>query len=314
MSAYNDADRVACAVESILAQTFRDWEFVVVDDGSTDRTGEILDDLAVAEPRLRVVHQQNTGLTRALIFGCEQAHGENIARQDSDDWSHPERLAEQVKLLESDPGIGFVSCWTEYVGPEDQPLEVVRRPEDSREATSRLLNHRLGPPAHGSVMFRKSIYKQVGGYRLEFHFAQDSDLWLRMAEHAKIAYAQQVLYRFVRSPSSISGRLSQIQHQFGELGQQCRKARASGSSEEGFLLQAAELSHRLRTSETSTDGNSASGGVAMMYLIGSQLVQNGDARARAYLWPVLRRKPWHWRAWVRLTQSVVSGQKRRVEK
>jgi glycosyltransferase involved in cell wall biosynthesis len=305
MSVFNDVDRVADAVESIVAQTFRDWKLVIINDGSTDGTSELLDRFAAQDARIRVVHQENTGLTRALITGCEQANGKYIARQDSDDWSHPERLAEQVDLLEENDDIGFVSCWTQFVGPKDEPLDIVTRPSDSALATKQLLNDRQGPPAHGSVMFRKQLYRQVGGYRREFYFGQDSDLWLRMAEHSNVGYVQKVLYQFVRLPGSISGSSRMTQKEFGRLGQACRAARRDGESEQPFLEEAATLAERVRSGQMERPRSSNS--VNTAYLLGSQLVQNGDPRARSYLRTVLRAQPWHWRAWVRLVQSAIHG-------
>src|SRR5262245_247849 len=113
LSVYNNADTVVVAVESIQRQTLMDWEFIVVNDGSNDESPRILDELAAADSRIQVIHQENTGLTRALIRGCSEARGEYIARLDADDVSLPERLAEQAALLDSDSRIGFVSCWTE---------------------------------------------------------------------------------------------------------------------------------------------------------------------------------------------------------
>ena len=93
MSVYNGACYLRAAVESVLDQQGVSFEFVVVDDGSTDESGAILDEYATRDPRLRVIHQQNTGLTQALIRGCSEARGEFIARQDADDVSLPGRLA-----------------------------------------------------------------------------------------------------------------------------------------------------------------------------------------------------------------------------
>src|SRR5690606_33864835 len=154
------ATRVERAVRSILDQTFRDLELIVIDDGSGDGTGDALDRVAAADQRMRVIHQDNTGLTRALIRGCAEARGEFIARQDADDWSQPLRIAEQVALMDTDPGLGFVSCATRYVGPIDEPLCVIERSTDSAKASDGLSQHRQGPPAHGSVLFRAALYRQ----------------------------------------------------------------------------------------------------------------------------------------------------------
>ena len=302
MSVYNDAVRLPTAIESIMQQSYRDWELIVIDDGSTDGTGGKLDQLAEGDSRLCVVHQANTGLTRALIRGCEMAQGRYIARQDADDVSHAERLARQVELLDGNDQIGFVSCWTQYVGPENEPLETLTRPEAPAEATRRLLEERLGPPAHGSVMFRKSLYEHVGGYRAEFYFGQDSDLWLRMAERSQIAYVPQTLYAYRRAVESISGAMRSNQKRFGELGHACRRARRKDESEAPFLEQASRLANEVRARRAYGRSN-WDDVIRIQYLIGSQLAVRGDGRARRYLWRVVRKCPWHWRAWARLLQA-----------
>lgn len=304
MSAYNDRDRVEQAVVSILGQTFRDLELIVVNDGSSDGSAELLDGLAASDARMRVIHQDNTGLTRALIRACAEARGEFIARQDADDWSDPERIADQLALIESDERIGFVSCSTRYVGPGGEPLMTVSRSQDPRIATTGLLHDRQGPPAHGSVMFRRSLYLQVGGYRDPFHFSQDSDLWLRMASHAWVAYLPEVRYVALREVESTSGSQRPSQRRFGELSQACSSARLAGRSEQPFLEEASQLAAQLRQRGGSITG-SRSASSAAAYLLGSQLTRNGDTRGRVYLWQVLRSQPWHWKAWVRLCQSLL---------
>jgi len=304
MSVYNDAGRVEHAVSGVLSQSFRDLEIVVINDGSSDNSGGLLDRLAVVDPRLRVIHQQRTGLTRALIRGCSEARGEFIARQDSDDWSHPLRIDEQVALLDSDSRIGLVSCATEYLGPSDEHLLTIFRSADPEIATREMLEDRQGPPAHGSVMFRKSLYQQVGGYRSEFYFSQDSDLWLRMAEHQWIGYVPEVRYRHRKDARSISGAQRVQQSQFARLAHDSRSARLSQSSDQHCLDAAAGLCAEMVRHRGQEALRPATAEVEINYLIGSQLACNGDARARRYLWDVIRVRPWHVRAWVRLLQSV----------
>lgn len=305
MSVYNDADRVEYAVESILNQTFTDFEFIAVDDGSVDKSGEALDSFAKQDHRIRLLRQPNSGLTRSLIEGCRAARGEFIARQDADDWSAPERLAEQVTLLSSHADAGFVSCTTDYIGPDDELLETVHRPITLREATDALLYRRQGPPAHGSVMFRRALYERIGGYRAEFYYAQDSDLWLRFGERSHLGYCPRRLYRARREINSISGSQRELQMRFGELGHACREARIAGKSEGPFLAEAQALTTSILNGRRSSSTAQASE-LDMAYLLGSQLVRHGDRRGAKYLWQVLRQRPWHWKAWARMAQSLAS--------
>ena len=306
MSVFNDDKRLVRSIDSICQQTFQGWELIVIDDGSTDDSLDRIESIAKIEPRIRVVTQSNSGLTKALIRGCSEARGEYIARQDSDDWSHPTRLAKQSLFLREHPDIGFVSCWTDYLGPNNELLQTVKRPSASHEATELLLHGRTGPPAHGSVMFRRDLYEFVGGYRSEFYFGQDSDLWMRMAERVPIAYFQETLYSALRSPHSISGSARSIQRRFGELGQACRAARVAGCSESEPLREAAALTEEIRTNldERSSRKNDISN---MEYLIGSQLMSNGDPRATQYLWSVVKHRPWHLKAWIKLSQALLAN-------
>ena len=296
MSVYNGAEDLEGSVRSLLRQTWSDFELIVIDDGSTDETPRILESLAAEDDRIRVVQQENQGLTAALRHGCKLARGRYIARQDADDWSHPDRLALQLELLQSNARLGLVSCTTQYVGPEGEPLCVIRRPTDPREATRRLLDERQGPPAHGSVVFRRDLYEQVAGYRTEFYFGQDADLWLRMAEQAEIGYCNEVLYFCRITLSSISSTRRSIQAEFGRLGQRCRAARREGGPERPHLDAARHLADRAKSHAVRGSGSESA---AACYYIGSMLLDRGDARCRRYLRRSLTFSPRHWRRWIK---------------
>ena len=315
MSCYNDEAFVQVAINSVQQQQFSAWEMIVINDGSTDCTGAILDELAANDSRIHVLHQPNIGLTKSLIKGCSLAKTEFIARQDADDISLPGRFKSQIQLLKSDLQPGLVSCAADYIGPNGEFLSTVHRPVDSAEATRKLLDERLGPPAHGTLMFRKSIYDQVGGYRPQFYYAQDSDLWMRMAEVSQIAYVQESGYQFRWHESSITGSGRSLQSEFGRFGQLCRKSRKEGQPEQIWLEQAENLRAAIVERRKHISQNDHSPGIknsqlSMAYFIACQLVANKDYRARSYLRHVLRHQPWHMKAWVRLAQSLVSGQKR----
>lgn len=304
MAVHNGANYVEDSIVSILGQVGVRIELIVVDDGSTDETSRILYAMASEDNRLRVFTQKNTGLTASLIRGCWEARAEFIARQDADDRSHPLRLSEQLRLFDRSD-VGFVSCATEYVGPRDEHLAFVSRDTDPVRATEALKHRKEGPPAHGSVMIRRSAYEAVGGYRSEFYYSQDSDLWLRLAERHLIAYVPDVRYVHRKEPGSISGARRDFQSAFAKLAHQCVDARRSGATEEPLLESARQLTAQVLASKGQRSGGSTAHEIS--YLIGSQLVQNRDARARRYLLDVVRVRPLHLRAWVRLTQSLMQG-------
>lgn len=300
MGIWNARETAARAIESILSQTFADFEFVIVDDGSDDGSGALLGEFARRDKRIRLLRQENAGLTRALVNGCAGARGEWIARQDADDWSESGRLEKCLALAEATPGCAMISSWADYHGPVGELLEEVRRPANPDEATDGLLHRQMGPPAHGSVMFRRDAYEKAGGYRPEFYFGQDSDLWMRMAQCGEIAYVQEALYHYTLSPSAISGRFSDVQRRFGDLGQLCHAARLRGESEAPFLGELAVLTAATRLKKTSGSRIARAGS---NYRIGVQLSRRGDPAAAHYFREAIRLQPLHWRAFVRLCFS-----------
>lgn len=233
MGVYNGAENLPQTLASILSQEGCDLEFVVVDDGSTDDAGSILDEWAARDARLHVIHQQHTGLTRALMRGCAEARGEFIARQDAGDVSLPGRLAAQRAYLARYPDVVMVACGARFVGPEGEPLyEIVKSGDALDRGLSNLeIREIQGPPHHGSTMFRKSTYLGAGGYRSAFVVAQDIDLWLRLAELGKCRGLGEVYYEARLAANSISGRRREQQMRAGMMAIECAKLRRNGQSD-----------------------------------------------------------------------------------
>src|SRR5258708_1856159 len=181
MSVYNGAPTLGATLDSILGQTERDFECIVVDDGSTDATPDILAAYAARDPRIRVIRQENAGLTRALIAGCAEARGLYIARQDAGDLSDPRRFEMQKRALDMDPEIVFVSGATLFAGPELEPLQVNRGSGAALEPAFIIdlsMPHALieGPTHHGAVMFRRHAYEHARGYPSPFYYDQHHHL------------------------------------------------------------------------------------------------------------------------------------------
>lgn len=207
MSVCNGADSLHATMDSILSQQVVDFELVVVNDGSTDNSGAILDDYAARSDRVRLYHQANTGLTKALARGCSEARGEFIARHDAGgDISLPGRLSQQRDLLRANRDAVMVSCGSRIVGPQGEMLYEVT--QTSRELMAGLdtltLKGIRGPSHHGSVLFRKDVYERLGGYRAAFKVAQDLDLWLRMAEVGQCLATPEIAYVATLNHGSIS--------------------------------------------------------------------------------------------------------------
>lgn len=179
------ASTVGRAVASLQRQALRDWELVAVDDGSTDGTAAVLRGLAAADPRVRALGRPAGGIVAALNVGLAAAGGEFIARLDADDEAHPDRLAEQVALLRSDPSLGLVACRVGYGGDAvanaGYALHVAWL--NSLVTAEEIALNRFveSPLAHPSVMFRRQLVARHGGYR-DGDFPEDYELWLRWLE------------------------------------------------------------------------------------------------------------------------------------
>jgi glycosyltransferase involved in cell wall biosynthesis len=297
MSVYNDATYLRLALDSILSQQGVDFEFICIDDGSQDGSADILQEYSSRDQRLRVVRQDNAGLTRALIHGCKLARAPYIARQDADDISLPNRLKLQAKALAEDARLAFVSSQAQVISPTGEVVLNHDRPTNAEEATAMLLADKGGPPGHGSVMFRRDIYDKVGGYRPEFYFAQDVDLWFRLAEQGMINYLPQCLYQYRMAPQSISGNRREVIQQFSSAVRTCRQRRLTGQDESDILQQCLNLRDRKNESTPRSEAET-------LYFLGRNLLRSNPTEARGYLLKALRYRPLHLKSWLALSLAI----------
>jgi GT2 family glycosyltransferase len=199
---YNGERFLAEALDSILAQSFADFELIALDDGSHDGSGEILDRVARTDSRVTVLHQTNGGVIAALNGGLALARGEFIARMDADDVAHPERFARQVAFLDAHPEIAVIGCAVRLIDESGKPIRDVAYP-DTPEAVAEFLE--IGAPlAHPSVMMRRDAVLAVGGYRAAYRHAEDYDLWLRMAQRYRLANLPDRLLFYRQHPAKLS--------------------------------------------------------------------------------------------------------------
>lgn len=201
MAVYNGGEHLAQAVESVLAQDHRDFELLLIDDGSSDGSGEFLDSLQ--DDRLRVIHQANQGLVSSLTRGLAEARHDVVARMDADDVSDPTRLTAQLRLLAENPELSAVGCCFRVV----DELGVWLYDEHVPLVPSYLqrLLHAWNPLAHGSMVYRSSDVVAVGGYRADVGPAEDYDLWCRLAQRGPIGAVADVVYTYRSHSASISG-------------------------------------------------------------------------------------------------------------
>lgn len=210
MPCYNAENTLKEALQSITAQTFRNYELVVVDDGSTDESLQLLNEWAERDERIHVISRTHSGIISSLNVGLAGCQADYIARMDADDRSHPERLAEQVAYLDSHPEVVVVSC--EVRGfPQDQVREGFRIYIDwlNSLVTNEQIRREIfieSPLVHPSVVFRKDRIMQVGGYE-EHLWAEDYDLWLRLyLTEGQFAKVPKMLFEWREIPDRLTRR------------------------------------------------------------------------------------------------------------
>lgn len=300
MSVYNGADRLVDTLNSILNQEGVDFEFIVVNDGSTDETLSILRGYAEKDDRLRIIDQANKGLTRSLIRGCNEARGEFIARQDSGDISLPGKLRKEFDFLVSHPDVVLVSCGTRFVDPRGKCIYEVMQPDsEAKEGLQRLtLAEIRGPSHHGSTMFRRRIYEQAGGYRSQFQVAQDLDLWIRLNEHGEHAALQEILFVAGLYPDAISSTDRALQINTTVLILECARRRRHGGDETSLLEKAETLEiNRTRNSKRLKRAD-------FFYFLGSCIAYENKDRAHVYFGESLKNNPFHIRALFRYLKTA----------
>jgi glycosyltransferase involved in cell wall biosynthesis len=229
MSVKNGEKQLEKAILSVFSQTYTDFEFIIMDDASTDRTSELLSE--VHDPRVRLLkNATNLGLTRSLNRAARIARGKFIARMDADDICLPRRFEEQVNFLESHPGHAVVGCSYSIIDDEDRVVRTLDLPERHQDITADLQTKNV--IAHGTVMIRKKVFDELEGYDETFTYAQDYEFWLRLIERYKAANLKEVLYHWRQSRNSISWINRGEQAGFAELARErarSRKNRESGS-------------------------------------------------------------------------------------
>ncbi len=192
---YNRSEYVKQCIGSLLDQEYDDFEIIVVNDGSKDENTQIeLEKLAC--DRLKIIHQENAGFVGAMRNAIDHASGEYIAIQGAGDISLPTRIKAQADYLDNNSDIGLVSCRYENIvvgGSNDGKTKIYKYPKTDITIEDILVGS--NPFGHGEVMYRKSLYERVGGYRPFFRFAQDRDLWLRILPLTKAKILDEVHYQ-----------------------------------------------------------------------------------------------------------------------
>jgi Glycosyl transferase family 2 len=202
MPVYNGERHLAEAMDSILAQSYRDFELVVVNDGSTDATAEII--ASRDDGRIVVIdNRENLGLSKSLNIAFRRARSSLLARLDADDIAEPQRLARQVAEMERQPGLGMVASWFDEIDDEGRRLAAGRPPSDAIGIRWRLLFGNPIPPS--TVMLRRDALADSAPHDESLSYAMDYELWCRLARANPVAVVEEVLVRYRKGSGSMTG-------------------------------------------------------------------------------------------------------------
>lgn len=203
MSVYNAERYVAEAIQSILGQTEGRFEFLIVNDGSRDASGSIIDRYAAQDSRIRAIHQENRGLIVSLNRMLDEARAPLVARMDSDDVSRPERFAVQLAWMQAHPDIAVLGTNTDELDADGAFFPCSDfHPEHPADIRERLMA--ASAMCHPSVMMRRDVIRALGGYRAAFRHCEDYDLWLRVSERHDLYNLPDRLFLYRRSPDQVS--------------------------------------------------------------------------------------------------------------
>ncbi len=302
MGVRNGAPSLERTVRSILAQECGALEFLVVDDGSTDGTPEILAELAEGDERLRILTQENGGLTKALMRGCAESRGRYIARQDAGDVSMPGRLAALAEVLDAEERVGFACGSTEFFEPGGESLYVAGSAgaEGRFGALERIALGGPGPSHHGATMIRRSAYEASGGYRAVFAMAQDWDLWFRLIESSLFYAVDAIHYRAEVNPTGISMAGLANQRALGKLAGKAHELRKLGLSDAECCAEAESIGRGRSGGRKAAAGN---------YFLGSLLLGHKNPGCRKYLLEAAFERPQHLKTWLLLLKSFTLPRK-----
>jgi len=205
MPAYNAENYIAEAIESILNQTYKNFEFIIVNDGSTDNTLNIIKRYAKKDKRIIIIdHKERKGISETRNNGLRAAKGKYIATHDSDDMSMPDRFQEQVNYLNKNPKVGVVGGFIDiFDDTTSKNLGIRKYPEKDEDL--RKMVFFCSPIAQPASMIRKQVFNEIGFYREIDAPSEDLNLWFRLGERFKFANIQKVVIKYRYHPHSMTG-------------------------------------------------------------------------------------------------------------
>jgi glycosyltransferase involved in cell wall biosynthesis len=229
---YNAEAYLEQAARSVLCQTFKDFELLLLNDGSSDRSAAIIDRLVKEDSRCRALAWPNQGLVASLNTGLEAARGEIIIRMDADDICHPERFERQIDYLTANPTCVAIGAKVMLIDPEGLPIMAMGLLRQHAEIDSGNLAGNGSMICHPAVAMRASALRKVGGYRAEYEYAEDLDLFLRLAEIGQLTNLNEILLEYRQHPASIgyAKRAAQVRSISAAI-DDARRRRAQGTNQ-----------------------------------------------------------------------------------
>lgn len=189
------------AIQSIIRQTYKQWELIIVNDHSVDRTTSVIK--KIHDKRIKLLHLRDSyGISAALNLGIEKARGKFIARMDGDDLSEDDRFEEQVKYFHVHPECGVITSWIILINSQSKIIGREKNTDDVAYFKQELVKKNI--IRHSSVMFKKDLINQYGGYNSDFDGAEDYDLWLRFAKYTTFGCVTRYLLRYRIQQSGVS--------------------------------------------------------------------------------------------------------------
>lgn len=212
MSAYNTERYIESAINSILAQTFTDFELIVVDDGSTDGTLGAIKRVAEQDERVRVFQQKNAGICVASNFAIAQSRAPLIARLDSDDLAQPDRLAKQVAFMRANQDVVCLGTYVDYIDEKNRLLTTIQTPLTHEAIEAKHLEGHCSV-WHTSAMFTRAAFDKVDGYNTDYACCVDMELWLRLGEVGRLANLPERLQQYRMHLGSVSAKKRDLQRE-----------------------------------------------------------------------------------------------------
>ena len=292
MTAHNSAKYLRRALDSILGQTFQDFELVVVDDGSTDQTGEILAEYAQAQAAMTVLtNPQCRGISHAANRGLAACRADVIARMDADDVAYPQRLEKQLAFFRRSGAVA-VGCYVEFIDHRGRPLTVMQSPTDDSTIQQLLLQGDCTMWHTGSMIDAAAI-RQVGGYNEAYGSAVDIELWLRLGEVGTMANQPETLQQYRYYGDSVSAQRREQQMAL------CEQATREAAQRRGLPPQFVKKPHW-------RSGATRASRLRFTHRLGWWAHRSGHYSTTAiYGLKALRLRPWSWQGWMLLKAAAV---------